>query len=78
MDTFLQRPALSRLRRHPVTLTMARFAVVLGPLLLAVAVLSACRQQPTPRPLPDPITFSTPKTLGGSALRPQTVALPTP
>ncbi|MCH8685043.1 hypothetical protein [Pedomonas mirosovicensis] len=45
----------------------ARFAVALAPLLLAVAVLSACRQDPTPQPLPDPITDKPNQSVAASA-----------
>jgi len=46
--------------------TPVRVAVMI---LLTTALLAACRQQPTPQPLPDPMTPDTQKTLAGSDIR---------
>lgn len=34
--------------------------------LFLAASLAACRQEPAPKPLPEPITFSLPQVLAGS------------
>lgn len=55
------------MQKHVQPRRYAIGTIVLG--LLAAALPAACRQQPTPQPLPDPMTQSAPKTVAGSTVR---------
>lgn len=46
--------------------------------VLAALLLAACRQQPTPQPLPDPMTVSAPKSVATDTNLKRSVALTPP